>query len=464
LDPLGTVESGRVLLIEDDPDVLTSVRLLLGRHDIEVLTAQTPAEGLQLLGRSAVDAILLDLNFRRGATTGEEGLACLGDILEQDPQAVVVVVTGHSGVNIAVTAMRLGASDFVTKPWSNERLVATVRTAIELRRRRREVTAFRAENAALVRGTFGSESSILGSSPAMKRLRGLIDRAGPTEANVLILGEPGTGKELVARALHAASPRATGPFVTVDLGAIPEALFEAELFGHRQGLYAAEVDRVGRFVSAQGGTLFLDEVGNLPLTLQGKLLSAIERRQITPLGSDRPVPVDVRILAATNVAREQLYADTVFRADLLYRLNTVEIAVPALRDRGEDVIELARHYLKLYARRYNRAEKPLAEAAALALKADPWRGNVRALRHAMERAVILSEGAAYEARDFALKGGGAPRKAAEPAPTADLNLARSERTLIEQALQRHAWNVSHAAKDLGLTRAALYRRMEKHGL
>ena len=452
-----------MLFIDDDPDVLTSVRLLLGRYEIEALTAASPAEGLRLLAAAPVDAVLLDLNFSRGMTSGEEGLKCLADILEQDPDAAVVVVTGHSGVNIAVTAMRAGASDFVTKPWNNERLVATVRTAVELRQRRRQASGLRAEASAL-RGAAGAEGAILGASAPVRRLRALIERAAPTEANVLILGENGVGKELAARAVHQASARARGPFVPVDLGAIPESLFEAELFGHRQGLFEATADRLGRFVSAQGGTLFLDELGNLPGPLQVKLLSALERRQITPLGSDRPVPIDVRIVAATNLPREDLYADGAVRADLLYRLNTVEITVPPLRDRGEDILELARHYLKAYARRYARKDKPVSDAAAQALLADPWPGNVRALRHAMERAVILSEGAAYEARDFPLSGGPVPRRKAEAPLPDDLNLARTEKAMIERALQKHHYNVSHAAKDLGLTRAALYRRMEKHGL
>lgn len=453
-----------MLFIDDDPDVLTSVRLLLGRYEIETLTATTPAEGLRLLAAAPVDAVLLDLNFSRGMTTGEEGLKCLADILEQDPDTAVVVVTGHSGINIAVTAMRAGASDFVTKPWNNERLVATVRTAVELRQRRRQTSGLRAEASAL-RGAAGAEGAILGASPPIRRLRALIERAAPTEANVLILGENGVGKELAARAVHQASARARGPFVPVDLGTIPESLFEAELFGHRQGLYDSTSDRLGRFVSAQGGTLFLDELGNLPGPLQVKLLSALERRQITPLGSDRPVPIDVRIVAATNLPREDLYADQAVRADLLYRLNTVEITVPPLRDRGEDILELARHYLKAYARRYGRKDKPISEAAAQALLADPWAGNVRALRHAMERAVILSEGPAYEARDFPLSGGPAPRrKTPTGAAPDDLNLARNEKAMIERALQKHHYNVSHAARDLGLTRAALYRRMEKHGL
>lgn len=466
-------ESGApvVLFIDDDIDVRTSAQVLLARHGMEMLSAAGPAEGLAILASRPVDAVLLDLNFSAGATAGDEGLACLADILNQDPDAVVVVVTGHSGVNIAVSAMRAGAGDFVTKPWSNERLAATVTNAVELRRRRRQTGAFQAENAALIRDAF-PDTRILGSSPAMVRLRDLIARAGPTEANVLILGEHGVGKELVARAIHQASPRAGGPFIPVDLATLSETHFEAELFGHRRGAFPdADADRPGRLVAAHGGTLFLDEIGNLPLALQVKLLSAIERRQVTPLGGDRPVPLNARIVAATNLPRALLYSEAAFRADLLYRLNTVEIMVPPLRQRGDDILELARHYLAHYARRYGRSEKkPLAPAAAQRLRGDGWPGNVRALRHAMERAVILSETPAYEPVDFILAGpgvspaGGAAMSAGPTAILDDLNLERSEKTLIARALQKHHYNVSHAARDLGLTRAALYRRMEKHGL
>jgi DNA-binding NtrC family response regulator len=454
-----------ILVVDDDSDVLQSVRVLLSREAMEVQVATSPAGALWLLSEQSFDAVLLDLNFSRGATAGDEGLSCLQDILAHDPDAAIVVITGHSGVNIAVSAMRAGASDFVTKPWSNERLATTVATAVELRRRRRQARAFQAENTALVRDAY-PETVLMGPCPAMSRLRDLIARAGPTEAGVLVLGEHGSGKELVARALHQASPRAPGPFIPVDLAALPEAHFEAELFGRR----GDGEDRPGRLVAAHGGTLFLDEVGHLPLALQVKLLSAIDRRQVTPVGGDKPVPLNARIIAATNLPRAQLYSESVFRGDLLYRLNTVELTVPPLRERGDDVIELARHYLKLYARRYGRPEKkPLSDLAAAALKADAWPGNVRALRHAMERAVILSEGPAYAVEDFALSReqaqAPAPRRGGGAPPIADdLNLERAEKAKIVQALQKHHYNVSHAARDLGLTRAALYRRMEKHGL
>ena len=450
---------GKVLFIDDDADVLTSVRLLLGRHELEVMTAADPADGLRLLGAAQVDAVLLDLNFSRSATTGEEGLKALADILQQDADAAVVVVTGHSGINIAVAAMRAGASDFVTKPWSNDRFVATVKAAVELRRRRRASGGGVAAPAAV------AQAVILGGSPAMNRLRALIARAAPTEANVLVLGESGTGKELAARAIHQGSRRAGGPFVPVDLAAIPEAEVESELFGRRRGGAGAEGERTGLFAAANRGTLFLDEVGRLPAGLQAKLLAALERREVVPVGAERALPVDVRVIAASNMSRQQLYSETTLRADLLHRLNTVEISVPPLRDRGEDILELSRHYLRLYARQYARPEKPLTPDAVQALKRDGWRGNVRALRHAMERAAVLSEGPAYEAADFPLGASGSGDAGGAPSlPGGDLNLARSERWLIEQALRRHHFNVSHAARDLGLTRAALYRRMEKHGL
>jgi DNA-binding NtrC family response regulator len=453
-------EPARVLFIDDDPDVLTSVRLLLGRHEMEVMTAADPADGLRLLGAAQVDAVLLDLNFSRSATTGEEGLKALADILQQDAHAAVVVVTGHSGINIAVTAMRAGASDFVTKPWSNDRFVATVKAAVELRRRRRASGGGVASPAPAA----VADAVILGGSPAMTRLRALIARAAPTEANVLVLGENGTGKELAARAIHQGSRRAGGPFVPVDLAAIPEAEVEAQLFGRRRGGAESEGDRTGLFAAANRGTLFLDEVGRLPAGLQAKLLAALERREVVPVGAERAFSVDVRVIAASNMSRQQLYSETTLRADLLHRLNTVEISVPALRDRGEDIVQLSRHYLKLYARQYGRPEKPLTPDAALALKRNGWRGNVRALRHVMERAAVLSEGPAYDVADFPLGASGGDGGDTPVLHGGDLNLARSERWLIEQALRRHHFNVSHAARDLGLTRAALYRRMEKHGL
>lgn len=454
--------AGRVLVVDDDPDVLKSASLLLRREGFAGLEARDPAEAWSILADQAVDVVLLDLNFERGATSGEEGFRCLREMVGGDPDAVVVVVTGHSGINIAVAAMRAGASDFVMKPWSNERLAATLRTAVELRRSRRRAAALRRENAALTEAVWGEGALLLGRSAAAGRLRELLGRAGPTEANVLILGEKGSGKTLAARAVHRSSARHAGPFVPVDLSATPEEGLEAELFGDLRG----GADRTGAFVAAQGGTLLLEDVGSLAPSLQLKLARALERRQVTPIGADRAWPTDVRVISTTHLPREDLRRGRALLEELLQGLNTVEIVSPPLRERDDDVILLAEHFLRLYGRRYGRAHKPLSPEAERALKADRWPGNVRALRHAAERAVILSELDAYRPPDFGLE----PEPSAGAAPGAgagaggDLNLARSERALVEAALKRHHYNVSHAARDLGLTRAALYRRMEKHGL
>jgi DNA-binding NtrC family response regulator len=354
----------------------------------------------------------------------------------------------------------------VSKPWANERLLATVRTAAALRKSRAAVTTERAK-VAVASNTGGGDSPLLGRSPAMARVHSLIERAGPTNANVLILGENGTGKELVARALHRHSLRAERVMLTIDLGAVAEDLVDSELFGHVKGAFTdARADRIGRIQAADGGTLFLDEIGNLPLRLQPKLLTALEQRQVTPVGGNKTVPVDIRVIAATNVTGARLQDDSVFRPDLLFRLNTVEIVLPPLRERREDIPELAEHFLELYARRYDREVPRISDGAMRALVAHDWPGNIRALRHAVERAVILGGGGVLEAEDFTL-GTSAPRVAAEAvvtAPRDDLNLDRVEKRLVEEALRKHGYNISLAAGELGLSRAALYRRMEKHGL
>ncbi|MEO7690582.1 MAG: sigma-54 dependent transcriptional regulator, partial [Sphingomonas sp.] len=380
---------------------------------------------------------------------------------------IVVMITAHAGVNVAVEAMKRGATDFVSKPWSNERLLATVRTAASLRRSRRAVAVEKARVVAITDPAPGANTPLIGKSPAMARVHSLIARAAPTEANVLVLGENGTGKELVARALHTQSLRARQPMLTVDLGAIATELIDSELFGHVKGAFTdARADRIGRIQAADGGTLFLDEIGNLPLHLQPKLLTVLEQRKVTPVGANRPIPVDIRVIAATNMTPQMLRDDRHFRQDLLFRLNTVEVELPPLRERQEDVAALVDHFLDHYARRYNRPAPVLSPGARAALTAHDWPGNVRALRHAIERAVILAGDAPLEAEDFPL-GAVTPRVAPEavvaPAAT-EYNLERVERRLVEEALKKHGYNISMAATELGLSRAALYRRMEKHGL
>ena len=326
---------GRCIIIDDDPDIALSARLLLRDLFASVEAFQDPAEALASMERELPDAILLDANFARGATNAAEGFHWLSEILKRDPQAVVVMITAHAGIGVAVEAMKRGATDFVSKPWANERLLATVRTAAALRTSRAEVVTERGKAETIAAPAAGGDSPMLGESPAMARVFSLIDRAGPTDANVLILGENGTGKELVARALHARSRRAGNILVTVDLGSVSENLFESELFGHVKGAFTdARADRIGRMQAADGGTLFLDEIGNLPLHLQPKLLTALEQRQIVPVGANKPVPIDIRVIAATNVPVDQLSDESRFRQDLLFRLNTVEIDLPPLRERG----------------------------------------------------------------------------------------------------------------------------------
>jgi DNA-binding NtrC family response regulator len=360
--------------------------------------------------------------------------------------------------------MKRGATDFVSTPWSNERLLATVRTAAALRQSRNAVSTERQKAVAIATPSAG-ETPLLGTSPAMKRVMQLIERAAPTDANVLILGENGTGKELVARELHRRSRRADRVMLSVDLGAIAETLFDSELFGHMKGAFTdARADRVGRLQAADGGTLFLDEIGNLPLHLQPKLLTALEQRRVTPVGANKPVPFDVRVVAATNLPPSALADESRFRPDLLFRLNTVEIELPPLRQRREDIPLLLEHYLGLYARKYDKPVVPLAGDVLAALTDYDWPGNIRALRHAAERAVILSDGGPLSIDDFSIRRQADHIPVVTAQPGSDLNLERAERQMIERALQKHSYNISLAANELGLTRASLYRRMEKHAL
>jgi DNA-binding NtrC family response regulator len=463
---MGSTEFDYCVVVDDDDDILTASRLLLRRLFAAVATARSPDEALPLIRARTPDVVLLDANFARGATDAAEGLAWLDKLLAVDPEMVVVMITAHAGIQIAVAAMKHGATDFVSKPWSNERLLATVRTAASLRRSRKAVKGSvptPSQAAATANG-----SAILGQSPAMARIHSLISRAGPTDANVLVLGENGTGKELVARELHRQSLRADKVMLTVDLGAVSEDLIDSELFGHVKGAFTdARTDRVGRIQAADGGTLFLDEIGNLPLRLQPKLLTVLEQRQVTPVGANKPVPVDIRVIAATNLPPEKLRDESHFRQDLLFRLNTVEIDLPPLRERREDLPELIDHYLGHYARRYGRPVPELSPAARVALLGHDWPGNVRALRHALERAVILARDVPLEPEDFALISATpriSPQAVVSPRAPEDLNLDRVERRLVEEALRKHGYNISLAAAELGLSRAALYRRMEKHGL
>ena len=456
---------GTILIVDDDQDILTAGRLLLRRTFAEVITCQDPVNVPPLLADNDIDAIMLDMNFGPGESSGRQGLEWLEKILDIDPQAVVVMITAHGSVNTAVEAMKRGAVDFVAKPWQNEKVVATVSAAVQLHRSREETESLRRTNRVLAEAAAPTGNIVFDSEP-MQQVLEIVRRAAPTDANVLILGENGTGKELVARELHRQSRRRDQVFLVIDMGSISESLFESELFGHRKGAFTdARDDRVGRIKAADGGTLFLDEIGNLPLHLQAKLLSVLEQRQVTPVGSDKPEPFDVRVIAATNVHAAELRDPERFRPDLLFRLNTVEITIPPLRERIDDILPIARHYAAVYSRKYGGEPRRFSAAAEKALLEYSWPGNVRALRHAVERAVILADEPVLTPSDLQLDqpapppGGGS----VSIAPTI-LNLDELERQTIQKALRKHGFNISRAASELGLTRASLYRRMEKHGI
>jgi len=459
-------KSGSILIVDDDEDILIAGRLMLNRTFAQVLTCRQPETIPELLRLHQFDAVLLDMNFGPGESSGKQGLEWLEQILEIDPKIVVVMITAHGNIDTVVEAMKRGATDFVAKPWQNEKVVATLSAAVALHKSRVEAASLRQTNRALLEAASESSSNIIGQSEAMKAVFAIIRRAAPTDANVLVLGENGTGKELIARELHRQSKRSERVFLSVDVGAISESLFESEMFGHRKGAFTgASEDRPGRFQAANGGTLFLDEVGNLPQHLQAKLLNVLEQRKVTPVGSDTPEEINVRVISATNVSSETLSDASLFRPDLLFRLNTVEITLPPLRERRDDILPIAEHYLAIYSRKYSSETKSFSTSAREAMKDYDWPGNVRALRHAIERAVILATSDVVEPDDLQLNYAiaGPQPATVEPEPVV-LKLDQMEKATIEKALRKHGFNISHAANELGLTRASLYRRMEKHDL
>jgi two-component system response regulator HydG len=446
----GMTAQANILVVDDDPDVLMAARLLLRKHYSLVLTAENPADIQSIMAAQHIDVFLLDMNFAIGRNTGAEGLHWLQYILSQDPDAVVVLMTAFGDLNTAVTAMREGAADFVLKPWQNDKLIATLRVASQLRQTRAKLTALSQPP---------PPSDMVAGSAIMQDVLKVVARVAPTDATVLIRGENGTGKELIAQALHRQSTRADKVLLAVDLGAIAESLFESELFGHRQGAFTdASQDRAGRFQAANGGTLFLDEIGNLPPSLQTKLLRVLESREITPLGSDQAVAVDVRLIAATNRPLEKMVETGQFREDLLYRVNTIQIELPPLRDRLDDLPALVDHFVAAAARKYRLPVRPFSQNAVKALAAHHWPGNIRELSHTVERAMLLSDGDELTAVDFVFA------TPASSSSRSSLNLEQNERHLVETALQNAGGNISHAASALGITRAALYRRIEKFGL
>jgi DNA-binding NtrC family response regulator len=451
-------QSHRVLLADDQPDIRDALRLLLKREGYETHGVASPADALAAIESREFDAVLMDLNYARDTTSGQEGLDLLTRIQMLDSTLPVIVMTAWSSVEVAVEAMRRGARDFVQKPWENIRLLSIIRTQIDLRQALRQASRLEAENR-LLRAE--SRPTFLAKAPAMLPVLDLIARIGPSDANVLITGEHGTGKEVVARTLHALSGRASKPMVTVNAGGLSEGVFESELFGHVKGAFTdARSDRVGRFELADGGTLFLDEIANVPLNLQAKLLRVLETGELERVGSSSTRRVDVRVLAATNVDVNSEAAAGRFRQDLLFRLNTIEILIPPLRERREDIDLLAHHFVHGYSRRYRKNISGFDPAAVTALHEHLWPGNVRELDHAVERGVLLSAGPLVRAADLGLRAAASTASAR----LEEMSLDEVERHLIRRTLARHDGNVSQAAKALGLSRSALYRRLQKHEL
>jgi DNA-binding NtrC family response regulator len=455
-------KSGKILIVDDNEDILFALRLLLKPTAEKVETISNPEKIPSLLADNEWDVILLDMNFTKDAISGQEGYNWLKKILSIDPNAVVVFITAYGDAEKAVRAIKEGATDFVLKPWQNEKILATINSAIKLRRSKAEAEGLRQKQRQISAVLDQPFTDFIGNSEEMMQVFNTIKKVAGTDANILILGENGTGKELVARALYRNSHLRDEVFISVDLGSIAETLFESELFGHEKGAFTdARQMKQGRFEIASGGTLFLDEIGNLTPQMQTKLLTIIERREVTRVGSNKPIPIDVRLICATNNNIHNDVDDGRFRQDLLYRINTVEIHLPPLRDRSGDLLLLADHFIKIYSRKYKKNVKGLLSSSLKKLQQYHWPGNVRELQHAIERAVIMADGDMLSPDDFILS---STQKKSGDLEISNYNLDEIEKTIIQKVLKQHQGNISQAAQDLGLTRTSLYRRMEKHGL
>ncbi len=453
---------GTILIVDDDQDILTAAKLLLKQIPYAVYTSSRPEEIPVLLRTETFDVILLDMNYTRDVTSGVEGFQWLQKILEIDPLAVVILITAYGDIETAIRAIKLGAVDFVLKPWQNEKLLATVSSAMQLRQTRTRLHQLESSQQYLREAMDQPFHEMIGSSPVMQQVFRDIERVAGTDASVLIVGENGTGKELVARAIHRQSARAQEVFIGVDMGAVPETLFESELFGQTKGAFTgATTDRAGKFEAAAGGTLFLDEVGNLSLAMQAKLLRVLETRQVSRIGSNKPVQLDIRLICATNRSIQEGFRNKTIREDFLFRINTVEIHLPPLRDRKEDIPFLADFFIKRYAMKYNRPSLRIEQLAYRKLEQYSWPGNVRELQHTIERAVILNDKSVFNEMDFMLSPDGSPSGQIK---LDGLTLEGAEKYLLQKALAAHEGNISKASEALGITRTSLYRRMKKYGL
>ena len=456
-------KEGNIIIIDDDQAVLYTAKLVLKKFFSQVRTLGHPSQMMPILAKETVDVILLDMNFAQGKTSGQEGIFWIQKIMEEAPDLHIVVTTAYGDIDLAVHAMKEGAKDFLTKPWEKEKLVATIVSAYEKKQSEQEVNQLRQREQALSQDLENGFSEIISESPAMEPVFETIRKVSGTDANVLILGENGTGKELVARALHRSSLRKEGPFIKVDLGAVTETLFESELFGHAKGAFTGAVeDRAGRFEIAHEGTLFLDEIGNLSLPLQAKLLTALQSRQIVRVGTNKPISIDVRLICATNMPIYERAAQDKpeFRQDLLYRINTVEVQLPPLRQRVDDIPVLIAHFLQHFGRKYQKDSLKVGERTMKQLQQYPWPGNIRELQHAVERAVIMSNTPNLEVEDFLMAKKQAPVTTAKDS----FNLEEVEKKTISEAIRKYQGNLSRASQELGMGRSTLYRKMKKYGL
>ena len=451
----------KILIVDDDVDVLHTARIYLKQQFTLVQIENTPENIPAHFERESFDLVLLDMNFKKGENDGAAGLHWLNTILEIDPNVIVILITAYGELDLAVKAIKAGATDFIAKPWKNEKLYGTITSALQLRQSKLEVDRLKNTQKTLNSDINQKFESFLGESLPMQKVFSLIEKVGPTDANVLILGENGTGKELAARALHRNSTRKDEVFINVDLGSISETLFESELFGHVRGAFTdAKEDKPGRFELASGGTLFLDEIGNLSLPLQAKLLTALQQRKVMRVGSGKEIPVDIRLVCATNMPLYDMVKEGTFRQDLLYRINTVEVRMPSLSERKDDIELLVKHFMDMYGKKYQKTKMRIDQGTISKLKRYHWPGNIRELQHAIERAIILADGNKITSDDFFLQ----PSKSGDSDAEAILNISEMEKRLILKALDKHNGNVTRAAKDLGLDRLALYRRLQKYGL
>ncbi|MBT3750154.1 MAG: sigma-54-dependent Fis family transcriptional regulator [Bacteroidetes bacterium] len=451
---------GTIVIVDDNRPVLDSLRFILKNDFTSIHTLLSPDRLPSLCIEKDVDVVLLDMNYSTGKQSGQEGLYWLNRIQDACPERSIVIITAYGDVDLAVDTLKRGAVDFVVKPWTNDKLLATVHSAYKLSRSKKEILRLKKREEILKASLIKEAPDLIGSSAAMKEVRKLISKVAITDANVLILGANGTGKELVARQIHALSKRCKELLLSVDLGALPPGLFESELFGHSKGAFTdARTDRAGKFEAASGGTLFLDEIGNVPLEAQAKLLAALQNREVTRLGSNKIIPVDIRLISATNKNPEKMVQEGLFREDLLYRLNTIIIDIPPLRQRGRDIILLASHFLKIYSKKYEKTELSISKEAEEKLLKHNWPGNVRELQHSIEKAVILCDEKILGPNNFSFRSGMQPRQDLQ-----NLSLEEMEATMITQAIERCNGNMSAAAELLGISRQTLYNKKRESGV